>query len=122
MKTSSPALPPAVAVIAIALLGPLSDALALESFWVEVGDAGNEEAFNGYGAVDDVYLIGQTEVTNAEYAEFLNAVDPSGANALALYNANMGSNSRGGIDFFPDNGVASSICPRSLSATAPSIT
>ena len=43
------------------------------------------------------YQIGKFEVSNAQYAEFLNAVDPTGANALGLYNRFMGSNERGGI-------------------------
>ena len=100
--TSSVTLRLVATVIALAILAPFSDARALGISWVEVDDAGNA-AFNGYGAVDYVYWIGETEVTNAEYSEFLNTVDPSGANALALYNPNMTSNSRGGIDFLPGN-------------------
>ena len=33
-----------------------------------------------FGAVDYVYRISKHEVTNAQYTEFLNAVDPTGAN------------------------------------------
>jgi formylglycine-generating enzyme required for sulfatase activity len=47
------------------------------------------------GAVDHEYSIGTYEVTNAQYAEFLNAVadaDPNG-----LYNTSMGSDTIGGI-------------------------
>jgi formylglycine-generating enzyme required for sulfatase activity len=45
------------------------------------------------------YKIGKYEVTNAQYTAFLNAVDPSGANASGIYNSRMGSNARGGISF-----------------------
>jgi formylglycine-generating enzyme required for sulfatase activity len=57
--------------------------------------------------VADVYRISKTAVSNAQYAELLNAVDPSGANALGLYNANMGSISFGGIDFVAGNAARS---------------
>jgi hypothetical protein len=65
--------------------------------WSTVGNAGNAgdpENF-GQGAVAFEYRIGTFEVTNAQYAEFLNTVaasDPRG-----LYNASMGSDPRGGI-------------------------
>jgi formylglycine-generating enzyme required for sulfatase activity len=45
------------------------------------------------------YKIGKYEVTNAQYTAFLNAVDPSGANASGIYNSSMGSNARSGISF-----------------------
>jgi formylglycine-generating enzyme required for sulfatase activity len=48
-----------------------------------------------YGAVAYDYRIGTTEVTNAQYAEFLNA--KAGSDPLALYSTNMGSDARGGI-------------------------
>ena len=67
---------------------------------VPVGNAGNADDTegDGYGSVSYTYNIGKTEVSNAQYAELLNAVatvgDPHG-----LYNANMGSgwNDIGGI-------------------------
>jgi len=58
--------------------------------WVTVGDPGNacETQSDGcYGAVAYTYQIGKYEVTNAQYAEFLNAVAASDTNAL--YNTNM---------------------------------
>ena len=70
--------------------------------YVTVGNAGNAaDPATGslYGAVAYAYKIGQYEVTNAQYTEFLNAVDSSGANANGIYNTNMGSNTRGGISF-----------------------
>jgi formylglycine-generating enzyme required for sulfatase activity len=54
--------------------------------WVEVGDPGNDPdtavmtccgsstGTTGYGSVPYTYWIGKYEVTNAQYAEFLNAV------------------------------------------------
>jgi formylglycine-generating enzyme required for sulfatase activity len=77
--------------------------------WVTVGHAGNAadtadgDAFTTgvqrYGAVGYTYQIGKYEVTNAQYTAFLNAADPSGANANGVYNSNMGSNARGGITY-----------------------
>jgi formylglycine-generating enzyme required for sulfatase activity len=63
--------------------------------WVEVGDPGNPadtevmttDATTGYGAVADVYLISKHETTNAQYAEFLNAV--ADTDTYGLYNMNM---------------------------------
>jgi formylglycine-generating enzyme required for sulfatase activity len=60
---------------------------------------------NGYGSVDYSFRIGKYEVTNAEYVEFLNGVDPTGANTLALYDPGMTTNSNGGIEF--NSGAAS---------------
>jgi formylglycine-generating enzyme required for sulfatase activity len=87
------------AVRAVFLGAPAS---AVTVDWVTVSDPGNAcdvQTGGCFGAVADVYRISKTAVSNAQYAELLNAVDPSGANALGLYNANMGSISFGGIDF-----------------------
>jgi sulfatase modifying factor 1 len=67
--------------------------------WVNVGNPGNAADTTGYGAVAYAYQIGKYEVTNAQYATFLNAADPNGANANGVYNASMGSNARGGITY-----------------------
>ena len=59
--------------------------------WVTVGDPGNDPDTRydtGYGAVADLYRIGKYEVTNAQYAEFLDAVADEDTNGL--YNTNMG--------------------------------
>lgn len=48
-----------------------------------------------YGSVSTNYRIATTEVTNAQYASFLNAV--AAADQYALYNTNMGFYTRGGI-------------------------
>jgi sulfatase modifying factor 1 len=81
---------------------PGADFLAMET--VPVGNAGNLPDQTGYGRVDYDYHIGKTEVTNAQYAYFLNAVDPEGSNPHDVYNSNMSSDitvTRGGIDFLP---------------------
>jgi formylglycine-generating enzyme required for sulfatase activity len=49
----------------------------------------------GCGSVAERYVIGTYEVTNAQYAEFLNAV--AGADPNGLYNPSMGTSARGGI-------------------------
>ena len=54
---------------------------------------------DGLGAVSYSYRIGKYEVTNAEYKEFLNAVDPHGANVLGLYDSKMSTTVYGGINF-----------------------
>ena len=68
---------------------------------VPVGNAGNTNDPGGgmIGAVSYDYEIGATEVSNDEYARFLNAVDPDGLNALALYNDNMSGT------FFVEGGI-----------------
>jgi formylglycine-generating enzyme required for sulfatase activity len=70
--------------------------------YVPVGNAGNaadNSTGSLYGAVAYAYQIGKYEVTNAQYTAFLNAVDPTGANANGIYNTSMGSDIRGGITY-----------------------
>lgn len=67
--------------------------------WVTVGDPRNAADATGLGSVARVFRISKYEVTNAQYAKFLNAKDPNGANALGLYNASMGTTTNGGIAF-----------------------
>lgn len=67
--------------------------------WVTVGSPGNTCEHWGrpcVGGVADEYRISKFEISNAEYAEFLNAV--AAADVNALYNTKMGSaSSHGGI-------------------------
>jgi len=79
---------------AAALLALTAAAPAVAIDWVTVGAPGNADDDTGFGAVAYVYQIAATEVTNAQYAEFLNAVakaDPNG-----LYHSSMGTSSSGG--------------------------
>lgn len=62
---------------------------------VPVGNAGNAPDNTGFGAVDYEYRIGTTEVTNAQYVAFLNAV--AATDTYELYSASMGSQPGGGI-------------------------
>jgi formylglycine-generating enzyme required for sulfatase activity len=64
---------------------------------VQVGNPGNVSDSTGFGGVGVAYSIGQYEVTNSQYTEFLNAVDPSGANSLSLYSGLMTSEANGGV-------------------------
>jgi formylglycine-generating enzyme len=67
--------------------------------WVTAGDPGNTADTTGYGAVAYSFQIMKFEFTNQQYSDFLNAVDPDGTNPNSVYNANMGTNPRGGISF-----------------------
>lgn len=62
---------------------------------VPIGNAGNAaDPTTGFGSVAYTYNVGSTEVTNAQYAAFLNAVAATDTNNL--YNTNM-AGSLGGI-------------------------
>jgi formylglycine-generating enzyme required for sulfatase activity len=63
--------------------------------YVTVGDVGNAADSTGFGAVGYSYQISKYEVTNAQYAEFLNAV--AATDSHVLYNSNMNFDARGGI-------------------------
>ncbi len=89
----------AVAAIVVCLASP---ALAEVTFeWATVGNPGNAAdplnsgTFAGIGSVANDFRIAKHEVTNDQYAEFLNAVATSDTNRL--YKTNMGSEARGGI-------------------------
>jgi sulfatase modifying factor 1 len=72
--------------------------------WLTVGDPGNLQDGTGYGAVADTYRVGKFEITNTEYAEFLNAVART-ADPTEVYDPNMGtagSGLFGGITRSPD--------------------
>jgi len=60
--------------------------------WTAIGDPGNAcdtQSQGCFGAVGHGYQISTYEVTNAQYAEFLNAVADTDANGL--YHTNMGT-------------------------------
>jgi len=75
-------------IVAVAVvLACVSGVQAME--WVPVGNAGNANDDTGYGSVSTTYSIGMYEVTNSQYAEFLNGV--AATDSYDLYNTNMGS-------------------------------
>ena len=86
-----------LAIFANAFLFVSSQATADVTFdWRSIGDIGNpadtrvmDKGFipdmsTGYGSVDYPYQIAATHVTNVQYAEFLNAVDPVSYTHLTL--------------------------------------
>jgi formylglycine-generating enzyme len=78
-------------------------ALATVSFsWVTVSNPGNAaDPSTGsiYGSVGYTYQISKYDVTDGQYADFLNTVDPTGSNTLDLYNTYMTSEANGGINY-----------------------
>jgi formylglycine-generating enzyme len=81
-----------------------ANALAVTINWTPVGNPGNpadttlmSDGTSGYGSVGYNYNIGTYDVTNSQYAEFLNTKDPTGANTLGLWNSSM--TALGGISF-----------------------
>lgn len=80
------------------LIAPAVSAVAMA--WTPVDDPGNAcdaQSHGCFGAVAYTYNIGTYEVTNAQYAEFLNAKASSNDDPLALYSDAMGSGQLGGI-------------------------
>lgn len=76
--------------IVIAVLTPLG-ASAVTIDLVPIGNPGNQADQQGpnlFGRVTTSYQIGTTEVTNAQYLDFLNA--KAASDPYGLYNANMG--------------------------------
>ncbi len=96
-------------LLTLALLAaPAAQAAPVTFDWATVGNPGNAGELSGsgaggigpdaiVGAVANTYNISKTEVTNAQYTEFLNAVDPTAANSLSLFNTSMAGNF-GGIE------------------------
>jgi formylglycine-generating enzyme required for sulfatase activity len=77
-----------VLFLAIALRPIAGTAVTID--WVTVGAPGNAcdpQSQGCFGAVADTYLIGKYEVTNAQYAEFLNA--QAASDPLGLYDTRM---------------------------------
>jgi sulfatase modifying factor 1 len=77
----------------------VASAHAVEIETVPIGNPGNPADTRydatGFGSVAYDYRIGTTEVTNAQYVEFLNSV--AATDTFGLYNINMGSGTWGGI-------------------------
>jgi len=92
LKTLSPRL------VALACILSASFAAAAVTFdFATVGNPGNPAALTGYGAVGYTYKIERTEVTNQQYAQFLNA-KALAADPLHLYNDAMTLTAQGGIN------------------------
>ncbi|TWT86742.1 Formylglycine-generating sulfatase enzyme [Pseudobythopirellula maris] len=99
----------ALLLAAVAVLPASGSTVSFD--FAHVGNAGNAGELSGagaggvgpdaiVGAVSYNYAISTTEVTNAQYVEFLNAVaatDSFGGDDPTLYNTLMGSIARGGI-------------------------
>ncbi len=82
----------------VMFLTTLSTAYAVTIDWVPVGNAGNAPDPNTgslYGAVAYNYSIDKYEVTDSQYAAFLNSVAAS--DTYGLYNSHMGTPVTGGI-------------------------
>ncbi len=96
-REARPSTPPLVKALfsLFLVLATVRAALAVTVDFVPVGDAGNPADGTGFGAVAYNYAIGEYDVTNAQYAEFLNAKAASDPNAL--YNPKMSSGALGGI-------------------------
>lgn len=89
---------------ALALIVATAEGVTLD--FAKIGNAGNAaDPQTGLGAVAYNYAISTTEVTNNQYTAFLNAVDPTGANSLGLFKANMASNFGGIERNGPSNGA-----------------
>ena len=81
--------------LSVALAGPAFIEMVTVGNPGNGADAGNTSEPNTYGAVAETFQIGKYEVTNAQYAVFLNAVAVT--DTYGLFNSNMESNVRGGI-------------------------
>lgn len=93
-------------LLAVVLAASQTHAVMIDT--VAVGHTGNVGELSGAGAggtgpgrvcgaVDYAFHIGVCEVTNAQYVEFLNAVDPQAVNTHGLYNTWMTNDAAGGI-------------------------
>ena len=85
--------------VAFALVSLAATAFGVTIDYTPVNNAGNAANTNGWGAVSDVFKIAKYETSNEQYKDFLNKVDASGTNPNGVYNAQMGSDSLGGITF-----------------------
>jgi formylglycine-generating enzyme required for sulfatase activity len=98
----------ALPTIFAALLAGASTALLVGSAhatvtmdWVPIGNPGNAPDTAScpncpVGQVNYTYYISKYDVTNAQYAEFLNTVDPSGSNRLGLFSTGMSTDATNG--------------------------
>ena len=86
--------------VAFALVSLAATAFGVTIDYTPVNNAGNAaNVSTGWGAVSNVFKIAKYETSNEQYKDFLNKVDASGTNPNGVYNAQMGSDSLGGITF-----------------------
>ena len=89
-----------VGLTAVLLAMPAHAVVSIE--WIEVGDPGNSPDGLGScwegdcGAVPYTYYIAKYEVTNSQYAEFLNAKAAT-SDPFGLFNETLGAYQNGGI-------------------------
>ena len=87
--------------------------------WANVDYLGNAPDTNGFGSVNTRYRIAKEEVTNAQYAEFLNEADPFGVNPNGIYNSFMAIDVRGGLFFDSSNAPGSKYVVKTNMANKP---
>ena len=94
----------AMASITAAAMGGVLDSTVFVTI-NDTGNAGNTTSGtsgpsspSGLGAVSSIYRLANKETTNAQYVDFLNAVDANGTNPRGVYNTSMASGN-GGIAF-----------------------
>lgn len=86
-----------IALTLFASFAAVAESRAVEIDWVTVSGKGNScdsKPQGCFGKVDYAYRVGKYEVTNAQYADFLNSV--ASTDTHGLYSANMAS-ALGGI-------------------------
>ncbi len=94
--------------------------------WSPVGNPGNApdplvaiDGRSGFGSVNYDYNIGTYDVTNTQYAAFLNSNDPTGSDKLGLYNSFMHNPIYGGINFNSAASAGSKYSAISIAANYP---
>jgi len=82
----------ALGLLALLATGTALRAQSISMSYVTVGNPGNapdptrdQDSTSGYGSVAYTYDIGEYDVTDSQYCTFLNDVDSTGSNTLALY-------------------------------------
>ena len=108
----SPHIVAAMILVAFASRSAEAVPMPVQPELVRVGDPGNAAYTGnslfpgptGVGAVNYWYSIGKYEVTNSQYAAFLNAVGQTNSNSI--YNSNMGISSTGTFGGIVQSGTA----------------
>lgn len=97
MRAFAGCLAVALASVSAAAFGGVLDTTTFSTI-NNVGNAGNGSSSPAnLGSVSSVYRMATTEVTNAQYVQFLNAMDPNGTNPRGIYNTASGTSGFGGI-------------------------